>query len=195
MRAVYLYDCACLQLLATREDLAENEKQQKVAEARRLMAAQSFEGALAVLDSLSATHPKDPAVLKLRSLVQREQEKQAKAEKVQRELDTLKKLMGEKKYPEVIARAQAFQVEVKRTPSPTSLPVAVKALPAVQREAFPLLAQACGTGHLGGRNCFCVLGAAMVWPSCRGNLVSTTTESSGKKADYECGKSRPSKGG
>jgi predicted Zn-dependent protease len=99
-------------LLATaREDLAEQNKQQKLAEARSLLAAQSFSDALTLLDPLAAAHPKDSAVLKLRSLVQREQEKAVRAERIQKELDALKKLMGDKKYPEVISRSNELIAE------------------------------------------------------------------------------------
>jgi eukaryotic-like serine/threonine-protein kinase len=87
-------------------DQAEQQKQQQLAEARARLAAQSFGEATALLDGLVRTHPKDPAVLKLRNLVQREQEKHARAQKVQRELEALKKLMGEKKYSEVSSRAK-----------------------------------------------------------------------------------------
>jgi serine/threonine protein kinase len=98
-------------LVAAREDLAEQEKQQKLTEARNLLAAESFDKALAVLDTLAIDYPKDAAVTKLHTLVRREQEKHAKAEKLTRELDALKKLMGEKKYPEVIARTKGLLVE------------------------------------------------------------------------------------
>jgi eukaryotic-like serine/threonine-protein kinase len=99
-------------LLATaREDLDEQEKQQKLAEARNLLAAQSFAEALAILNSLAISYPKDSTVTKLRAVVQREQEKQARTERLQHELDALKKLMGDKRYPEVISRAKELLVE------------------------------------------------------------------------------------
>jgi len=98
-------------LTTAREDLAEQQKELKLADARSLLAARSFPEALAVLNNLAAAHPKDSAVIKLRALVQREQEKHAKEEKLQRELDTLKKLVAEKKYPEVIARAKELLTE------------------------------------------------------------------------------------
>jgi len=101
-----------LKLLATaREDLAEQEKQQKLAEARSLLAGQSFEAALALLGDLASSHPKDSAVLKLRTLVEREQEKHARTRKIELELDGLKKLMGEKKYSEVISRTKGLLIE------------------------------------------------------------------------------------
>ena len=96
-------------LLGTaREDLAEHQKELKLADARSLLAARSLAEALSILNSLAAEHPKDSAVSKLRALVQREQEKQAKEEKLQRELETLKKFMADSRYSEVIAQAKAL---------------------------------------------------------------------------------------
>jgi tetratricopeptide (TPR) repeat protein/ferritin len=108
-------------LAAAREELAEQQKQQKLVEARSLFAAQSFAEALALLDVLAHDHPKDSAVTKLRVLVQREQDKHLNAEKVQRELDALKKLMGEKKYLEVIARTNELLAEFPSEPNFTRL--------------------------------------------------------------------------
>ncbi len=104
-------------LTTARDDLTEQQKELKIADARSLLAAGSFPEALAVLNNLAAAHPKDSAVIKLRALVQREQEKRAKEEKLQRELDTLKKLMAEKKYPEVIARAKELLTEFPSEPN------------------------------------------------------------------------------
>jgi eukaryotic-like serine/threonine-protein kinase len=105
-------------LLATaREQLAEQRKELKLADARSLLAARSFTEALTVLNGLAASHPKDSAVIKLRALVQREQEKHTKEERLQRELEALKKLMGESKYPEVIARAKTLLSEYPAEPN------------------------------------------------------------------------------
>ena len=89
-----------------REDQVEHEKKQKLAAARDLLAAQRFADALALLDSLLATDPKDSAVLKLRALAQREQETQAKSETLQREWHILKQLVAEKDYATVVSRAE-----------------------------------------------------------------------------------------
>jgi serine/threonine protein kinase len=98
-------------LETARRDQAEQQKQQKFSEVRSLLAIQSFEEALTLLDGLAAVHPNDAAVVKLYALVRREQEKHARTERVQRELDTLKKLMGEKKYSEVISEAKRLLTE------------------------------------------------------------------------------------
>ena len=107
-----------IKLLATaREDLSEQEKQQKLSEARALLAAQEFEEAVALLDSLVAAHPKDFAVTKLCDLVEKERDKHSKATRIQRELDGVKALMGEKKYPEVIARTKELLGEFPADPN------------------------------------------------------------------------------
>ncbi len=93
-------------LETVREDQAEQRKQQKLAEARNLLATQRFGDALAMLDALLAAHPKDAAVLKLRALVQHEQENQARFERLQRQHEALKKLVNEKKYAEVLTSAE-----------------------------------------------------------------------------------------
>lgn len=104
-------------LASAREDLDEERKQQKLAEARVLLAAQSFQEALVILNGLSAAHPKDYGVIKLRELARLEQEKHSKAAKIQHELDALKQLMREKKYPEVIARTEGLLAEFPGEPN------------------------------------------------------------------------------
>ncbi len=105
------------QLVTAREDLAEQNKQQKLNEARSRLAAQSFAEALTVVETLVQNYPKDAAVLKLRTLVEREREKHARAERIQRELDALKKLMAEKQYPEVISRTKTLLTEFPAEPN------------------------------------------------------------------------------
>ena len=95
-------------LETAREDWAEQQKQQKLADARALLAAQRFAEALTLLDPLVSAHPKDAGVVKLRSLVQREQEKHAQTERMQREIEALRKLMNERQYPDVISRTKAL---------------------------------------------------------------------------------------
>lgn len=104
-------------LTSAREDFAENAKQQKLAEARSLLASQSFAEALAMLDALAAAHPKDSAIVKFRALVQREHENTTRAKRIQKELDGLKMLMAEKKYPEVASRAKELLAEFPTDPN------------------------------------------------------------------------------
>ena len=61
--------------------------------------------------------PKDLAVTKLRNLVEKEQDKHSKAARIQRELDGVKALMDEKKYPEVIAKTKELLGEFPAEPN------------------------------------------------------------------------------
>jgi len=99
-------------LLATAElERAEQEKQQKLVEARTLLAAQRWEDALALLDSLLAAQPKDSTILKLKALALNEREKQARSERLQREWEDLKDLTGKEEYPAVVSRAEELLLE------------------------------------------------------------------------------------
>ena len=95
---------------ASREQ-AEQQRQAKLAEARGFLAAGRLMDAQALLESLQSVDPPDPSVLKLLALVQGEQEKQGKAERLMREWKVLKELVDEKKYPEVIARAEKLLID------------------------------------------------------------------------------------
>jgi serine/threonine protein kinase len=98
-------------LETARRDQAEQQKQQKLGEVRAQLAVQSFDEALTLLDALATVHPKDAGVVKLTALVRREQEKNARTERIQHESDILKKLMSEKKYSEVISQAKKLLTE------------------------------------------------------------------------------------
>ena len=105
-------------LETAREDQAEQERKHKLAAARDLLAAQRFADALALLDSLLAHDPGDSAVLKLRTRAQREQEMQVRSESLQREWETLRKLVSERDYSQVVSRAEDL---LRRFPGETDL--------------------------------------------------------------------------
>jgi serine/threonine protein kinase len=98
-------------LETVRKDRAGRQKQAMLAEARAQLAAGHFEDARALLESLRSAEPKDASVQKLLALVRGEQEKQIKAERLQREWKFLKALIDEKKYPEVITRAEKLLLD------------------------------------------------------------------------------------
>src|SRR5260370_32520597 len=82
-----------VKLLETaREDWAEQQKQQKLADARAHLAGQRFVEALALLDAMVSAHPKDAGGVKLRALVQGEQEKHVHTELLQLEIEALAQL-------------------------------------------------------------------------------------------------------
>jgi hypothetical protein len=93
------------------EELDEQRKQQKLGEARSLFVAERFQEAIALLNALGTAHPKDSAVLKLRAAVLQEQEKHAKDEKLKSDIAAVKKLVSDKKYPEILARAASLVAE------------------------------------------------------------------------------------
>ncbi len=90
-------------------DQAEQQRQEKLAEARGFLAAGRLADAQALLDTLRAADPKNQSVLKLLALVQGEQEKQGKAERLRQEWTVLKELVDGKKYAEVIERAERLR--------------------------------------------------------------------------------------
>ena len=94
-----------------RKDRAEKELHEKLGEARAHLAASRFSEALTVLEGLLRVNPNDASVQKLLKLVQRDQEKQSKLDRLQQEWEELKKLVSTKRYPEVIARAEKLLVE------------------------------------------------------------------------------------
>jgi len=98
-------------------DQAEQHKQQKLAEARAHLASQSFSEAVALLDRLAAEYPNDAGIGKLRGLAQHEQEKHARTQRIEGELDVLKKLISEKKYPEVLSKTKQLFKDFPGEPS------------------------------------------------------------------------------
>jgi len=98
-------------LETAREEQAEQRKQQKLVEARSLFVSERFDDALKLLEGLGASHPKDAAIQKLRAVVVQEKQKHAQAEKLKNGIAELKKLVSEKKYPEVLARADQLLAE------------------------------------------------------------------------------------
>jgi serine/threonine protein kinase len=112
LQSQYPQDSDITKLLETaREDRAEEEKQRQLADARKHLAARRFEDAMVVIEALCESHPKDSGVFKLRSLVVQEKEKQASIEHLQAELKSLKKLVSERKYSEVLAQSERIQNE------------------------------------------------------------------------------------
>src|SRR5437879_5200439 len=94
-------------LLSTvRKTEAEQQKQQKLAGARSLLAEQRFAESLAVLDGLLELHPNDPAARKLYKIAQQEHEEQKRLARLQQEREALKNLVNEEKYAEAVARGQ-----------------------------------------------------------------------------------------
>jgi serine/threonine protein kinase len=104
-----------------RQDWGEFERRQKLDQARALVASQHFAEAMNLLDPLLAADPDDSAVLKMRAMAQREQETQARLQSKQREWDSLKKLVSEKSWSEVVARCDVLLRQFPGEPDLTRL--------------------------------------------------------------------------
>jgi len=98
-------------LETAREEQAEQQKEQKLAQARSLFLVERFDDALEILKVLNVSHPKDAAAQKLRTAVLQEREKHAKEARLKTELAVVRKLVNEKKYHEVLARADKLLAE------------------------------------------------------------------------------------
>jgi len=109
LRQDFPHDGDITRLLATVEqEQAEQQKQERIAEARALLGSKSFAEALKVLDPLLAVNVNDPGVLKLRALILDEQEKIARVARRTSEMQILKKLVSDEAYETVISRAEAL---------------------------------------------------------------------------------------
>jgi hypothetical protein len=93
------------------KEQAEQQKRQKLTECRTLLATQKFKTALELLSTLRAAHPRDPAILKLHAVAEREVDKQARGERLALEITELKKLVSQKKYADILSRAEVLQGE------------------------------------------------------------------------------------
>jgi serine/threonine protein kinase len=94
------------QLEAAKEDLVEQEKQQKIAKTRSLVADHHFDEALKIVDSLLSWQPADHAVQKLHSLIQVEKESWLREQKFQTELTALQSLVNTEKFSEAVSRGE-----------------------------------------------------------------------------------------
>ena len=96
---------------AVRADRSQDEVQKALAEARKLLGAQSFNDALAKLDTLLQTYPNEAAAVKLRDLVLQERSEFTRQQRLQKELESLKKLVNEEKFDEAIPSGEALLKE------------------------------------------------------------------------------------
>jgi anti-sigma28 factor (negative regulator of flagellin synthesis) len=92
-------------------DLAEQQKQHALAEARSLLAAQRFEDALGKTQSLLKQHPDDSAVQKLHEHVIHEKEETARKLKLNTEITALRSRVNTGKFSEAIARGEKLLKE------------------------------------------------------------------------------------
>jgi serine/threonine-protein kinase len=89
-----------------KRDRADRLRKIQIDEVRGHVAARRWQQAILLLEPLRGSYAGDRAVEKLWTLVQAEQQKKSQLELYQREFDMVKGLIEEKKYREVIARAE-----------------------------------------------------------------------------------------
>lgn len=98
-------------LITVRHDQAEQEKQELLAEARNLLAAQRYNDALASLESLRNAYPGDAAVRHLTTLIQQEQQTNAKRQRFESELSALRTKVSESQWDEALKRGEQLLKE------------------------------------------------------------------------------------
>ena len=96
---------------AVRADQSQDEIQRSLAEARKLLGAQSFNEALGTLDKLLQRYPNESAAVKLRELVLQERGEHAKQLRLQKELESLKRLVNEEKFADAISNGESLLKE------------------------------------------------------------------------------------
>ncbi len=95
---------------AAREDLAEQKKQQSLAEARRLAADRRFDEALVLIETLLGRSA-DPAVRKLYSYIRQEKEALVRKQTRERELVGIQSLISEGKFAEAVSKSEELLQE------------------------------------------------------------------------------------
>jgi serine/threonine protein kinase len=93
---------------AVLQDQQEQEKSARLAEARKLVAKQHFDGALAILSGLVELHPEDSGIKSFRSLVLQQKEGEARQKQTSTELQKLRALLESGKYEEAATRGEAL---------------------------------------------------------------------------------------
>ena len=93
---------------AVRADKSQDEVQKGLAEARKQLGAQSFDEAHATLESLLQKYPNESAAVKLRDLVVQERTEHGRQQRLQKELDALKKQVNEEKFDDAIGAGEAL---------------------------------------------------------------------------------------
>ena len=91
---------------AVLQDQQEQEKSARLAEARKPVAKQHFDGALSILSGLVQIHPEDSAIKSFRSLVLQQKEGEARQKQTSTELQKLRALLENGKLVLVLKNGQ-----------------------------------------------------------------------------------------
>jgi serine/threonine-protein kinase len=98
-------------LETVRTDQEDQNKHEKLSEARRLLGEQHFAESLAILDKLLERSPDETTIQKLRDMVVKERKDHAQRVRLQHEQQALKKLVNEENYKEVINKGEQLMKE------------------------------------------------------------------------------------
>jgi serine/threonine-protein kinase len=98
-------------LETVRSDQEEQNKHEKLSEARRLLGEQHFAESLAILDKLLERSPNETSIQKLRDMVVKERKDHAQRVRLQHEQQALKKLVNEENYKEAINKGEQLLKE------------------------------------------------------------------------------------
>jgi len=96
------------------QEKAERHKQEQLGEARKLIGARQYEGALGILDQLLQQWPTDAAAKELRGVAQQGRQEQIREQQLREDLASLKKMVDEGRYPEAIAKAEKLRQDFPR---------------------------------------------------------------------------------
>lgn len=98
-------------LETAKQDKAEEQRQQKLAEAKSLLATRQFDEALAIMESLSAHQPADAAVRKLSELVLQERDELLRRQRLQEHEAALHSLVNTEKFSEAASQGEKLMQE------------------------------------------------------------------------------------
>jgi serine/threonine protein kinase len=108
-------EIARLQEAVTR-DRVDQEKQQKLAEARNLLAEQRLDEAITVVQSLAKEFPDDPAIASMREVMLQQKAYQGQRERIQAEIGRLQALMEAGRFSDVVTQGEEFLLQVPAEP-------------------------------------------------------------------------------
>jgi serine/threonine-protein kinase len=103
-------------LEAVRNDQIESARQQRLAEARGLLAIQQFEDALKIIAALQHEHPNDEEVSELRALAVQTREEFDRRQRFQAEMEKVQGLLHSAKRFEAIAAGEKLLLEFPQEP-------------------------------------------------------------------------------
>jgi serine/threonine protein kinase len=93
---------------AVLQDQYEQEKALRLAEARKLVARQQFDGALSLLSGLIELHPEDTGIKSFCSLISQQKEGEVRQKQSSNQLEELRALLGSGKFAEAASKGETL---------------------------------------------------------------------------------------